>query len=739
MKTMSWRRAGPVLLGLALVAAALWWQHTDLRGASDLRDRLERLVYDWRFEVTRPFAGADSGARVTIVDIDEQALAAHGRWPWPRERVAELVARLHAAGAVVVGLDILFPEPQRNPVERARDLAEREGLSPDFRDRLTTLAARADGDARLAEALAGGTSVLGYHFRSDDGRKGALGPPLPLAEPLPLEQTRLRRADDYTGNLPALQKAAASGGFFTILPDSDGVLRRYHLVMGHDGEVHPSLALEMARQYLLSGPVEVATAPSGGALSVTGLDLGGLSVETGGDASVLVPYRGGAGAFPYLSAADVLAGEADAEALAGSLVLIGTSAAGLHDLRNTPLQAAYPGVEVHASVLAGLLGETFPRQPDWAEGAAFVLLLGLGGLLALGLPWLRPLALAVVTALAAGGVVAGNLAAWSTAHWVLPVAVPLILVLGLGMLNMAWGFLFESRSRRQIQGMFGQYVPPALVEELARDPERSASMEGERREMTVLFCDIRGFTTLSEQLDAGALKDLLNRYFTPMTRILFEHRGTVDKYVGDMIMAFWNAPLDDPDHARHAVDAARAMLAETERLKPELAALGYPEVNIGIGLNTGEMNVGNMGSEYRRAYTVLGDAVNLGARLEGLTKFYGVSLIIGETTRAAQPDLVCRPLDRVQVKGKEEPVTLYEPMGREDEVDSPTRERLEQLERALAAYWSRDWETARANFEALAAAEPERVVYQLYLERMATVDPAELPADWDGVFRHTSK
>ncbi|MFP4182337.1 MAG: CHASE2 domain-containing protein [Thiohalospira sp.] len=739
MKTMSWRRTGPILLGLALVVAALWWQHTDQREAADLRDRLEQLIYDWRFEVTRPFAEAETDAKIAIVDIDEASLSDHGRWPWPRETVAELVERLHAAGAVVVGLDILFPEPQRNPVERALELAGTDDLSPNFREELETLRDRADGDARLAEALSGGTSVLGYHFRSDDGRKGTLGPPLELADPLPVEQTRLRRADDYTGNLPAFQEAATSGGYFTVLPDGDGTLRRYHLLMGHEGEVHPSLALEMARQYLLSGPVEVATADSGGARSITDLDLDGLSVETASDASVLIPYRGGAGAFPYLSAADVLDGEADAEQLSGALVLVGTSAAGLHDLRNTPLQAAYPGVEVHASVLAGLLGETFPRQPDWAEGAAFLLLLGLGGLLTLGMPWLRPLALSVVTAAVAFGLVAANLAAWATTYWVLPAAVPLLLVLGLGMLNMAWGFLFESRSRRQIQEMFGQYVPPALVEELARDPEHSASMEGERREMTVLFCDIRGFTSLSEQLDAGALKDLLNRYFTPMTRILFEHRGTVDKYVGDMIMAFWNAPLRDPDHARHAVDAARAMLAETERLKPELAALGYPEVNIGIGLNTGDMNVGNMGSEYRRAYTVLGDAVNLGSRLEGLTKFYGVSLIIGETTRAAQPDLVCRPLDRVQVKGKEEPVTLYEPVGREEEVDATTRERLAELERALAAYWSRDWETARALFTELAAAEPERALYGLYLERMAAVDPAELPADWDGVFRHTSK
>jgi adenylate cyclase len=321
----------------------------------------------------------------------------------------------------------------------------------------------------------------------------------------------------------------------------------------------------------------------------------------------------------------------------------------------------------------------------------------------------------------------------------LPLALPVVMPVLLGMLNMAWGFLFEERSKRHLQGMFGQYVPPELVAELADNPDGLVSMEGERREMTVLFCDIRSFTTISEGLEPGELKDMLNRYFTPMTRIIFENRGTVDKYVGDMIMAFWGAPLEDPDHARHALVTALAMLEESERLKPELQAMGYPELNIGIGLNSGPMSVGNMGSEYRRAYTVLGDAVNLASRLEGLTKFYGVRLVVGDDTRAGQDDFLFRILDRVQVKGKDEPVDIHEPVGPRAELDPAVITEVEAHEAAVAAYRARDWETARAAFNKLATAHPDRVIYTLYLERMELVDPTTLPEDWDGVFRHTSK
>ena len=735
-------RVIPTMLGLLLVFAALWVQQTDRPGVADLRDRLEWIAYDLRFDLTRPFADVDPPAPVVIVDIDEASLAELGRWPWPRALLGELSEQMYNAGAIAVGWDVVFAEPERNIADQLVGHLELPGNgdpeAAELAERVQALAADLDGDARFAEGLARGEAILGYHFSTETERIGELGPPVETAAPLPLGRTRIPEVEHYVGNLPQLQAAAAGGGFFTILPDADGTLRNYNLLMGHDGEIYPSLALSMASHFLFADELGVETATSGGREVITALDVGGMNITTTADGAVGIPYRGTAGAFEYVSATDVLHGRIGDE-LAGALVLVGTTAQGLYDLRTTPLQSAYPGVEVHANVLAGLLAERFPYTPDWADALAFLFLLGLGVLLALGLPWLRPGLLVVVTIGAALSVVAGNVGLWTAQQWVLPLALPVVMLLLLGMLNMAWGFLFEERSKRQLQGMFGQYVPPALVSELADNPDGLNSMEGDRREMTVLFCDIRSFTTISEGLEPGELKDMLNRYFTPMTQLIFENRGTVDKYVGDMIMAFWGAPLEDPDHARHALITAMAMLEESERLKPELKALGYPELNIGIGLNSGPMSVGNMGSEYRRAYTVLGDSVNLASRLEGLTKFYGVQLVVGDDTRAGQDDFLFRTLDRVQVKGKDEPVAIHEPVGLRAELDPAVIAAVETHEAAVAAYRARDWETARSLFTELQANDPGRVIYGLYLERMKLIDPATLPDDWDGVFRHTSK
>lgn len=317
-------------------------------------------------------------------------------------------------------------------------------------------------------------------------------------------------------------------------------------------------------------------------------------------------------------------------------------------------------------------------------------------------------------------------------------ALPLGLVLALAVLNLAFGYLNEARQRGRLKDMFGQYVPPTLVEQMVRAPGRF-STAGESREMTVLFADIRSFTTLSETLTPGELKGLLNQFFTRMTRIIFERHGTIDKYVGDMIMAFWGAPLPDPDHALHATEAALEMLGAVESLRPELAAQGLPEISIGIGINTGVMNVGDMGSEFRRAYTVIGDAVNLGSRIEGLTKFYGAGLVIGEATRAQLGSFVCRRLDRVRVKGKTQGVEVYEPLCREDKAEPALRLEIERHHRALELYWAQQWDESCAEFEALHARAPQTRIYALYLERIDELRRRPLPADWDGVYDRRTK
>ncbi|HKJ88413.1 MAG TPA: adenylate/guanylate cyclase domain-containing protein, partial [Gammaproteobacteria bacterium] len=361
-------------------------------------------------------------------------------------------------------------------------------------------------------------------------------------------------------------------------------------------------------------------------------------------------------------------------------------------LHATPVQSVYPGVEVQASVLRGLLNRSFPRSPPWASGANFAFMLGVGLLLAVVLPFLRPLALTALTGVLALALVTGNLALWSQWHRVVPVALPLGLVLGLGALNLAYGFLFAGRGRRRLQEAFGQHVPPELVDEMTRTPGVADSMEGERRDMTVLFADIRDFSAIAEQLTAAELRDLLNRFFTHMTRIIFEHRGTVDKYVGDMVMAFWGAPLEDPEHARHGVRAALAMQEEAQRLRFQFQKEGLPDVEIGVGLNSGPMNVGNMGSEFRRSYTVIGDAVNLGARLEGLTNFYGADIVVSDVTREGlEEEILFRRLDRVQVRSREEPLTIFEPLCLREEASGELLAEVERLEEALTAFWRREW------------------------------------------------
>jgi adenylate cyclase len=745
MGLLRYRHLLPTLLSLAVVFVTLWAQVVDRGLVADLRDRLEYVAYDLRFNFTRPFHGQPEMADIAIVDVDEKSLEEQGQWPWPRYELARLVDRIFAAGAVVVGLDMTFPENERNLARRLEErLRGLEGvqLDPATQQLLDRAAPRLDGDRALARSLKDGEVVMGYMLDNESGRKGTLGPPL-RARGLPedLDRTPVRSLSDYVANLPELQNAARSGGFFSVFPDDDGIIRRYNLLLGHQGEVYPSLTLEMARQFMVARGVRVETAPLGDRLALESIAIPGLSqpIPTDGAGRVLVPYRGPRGSFPYISATDVLEGRLDEGELANTLVLVGSSAQGLYDLRATPVQNVYPGVEVHANVLAGLLQQDFPLRPNWAEGANFTFMALVGLLLALLLPRLSPLPLSVVTLAAFATVASVNLGLWIQYNWVLPLALPLVMVLALGLVNMAYGFLFEERNRRMIKSMFGQYVPPELVDEMVNDPDSAQSMEGERRDMTVLFADVRGFTTISESLTAAQLKDLLNRLFTPMTEVIFHNRGTIDKYEGDMIMAFWGAPLEDPEHHSHALEGAMQMLERNREVKEQLREAGLPEAEMGIGLNSGPMNVGNMGSEYRRAYTVLGDAVNLGARIEGLTKFYGARLLVGEQTAANQQGFLLRRVDRVRVKGKHEPVALYEPLARQSQASPALQAEVAEHERALEDYWALRWEEARRRFEALAADRPDDRVYQLYLERMDTMDPAELPADWDGVFEHTSK
>ncbi|HMC13713.1 MAG TPA: adenylate/guanylate cyclase domain-containing protein, partial [Gallionellaceae bacterium] len=393
---------------------------------------------------------------------------------------------------------------------------------------------------------------------------------------------------------------------------------------------------------------------------------------------------------------------------------------------------------VHANMIAGILDQNIKQKPPYVLGAEVVLLLIVGGALSLLLPLLSPVRVTLVAGGTLIAVVVFNVWMWQTANLDLPIANCLMLIAGLFALNMSYGYFIESRTKRQITSLFGQYVPAELVEEMSKHPEQ-VSMEGESREMTILFSDVRGFTTISEGLDPKELSQFMNEFLTPFSRVIYKHRGTIDKYMGDCIMAFWGAPLRSTDHARNAIMAGLEMCQVLRELQQKFKARGWPEIRLGIGINTGRVSVGNMGSELRVAYTVMGDAVNLASRLESITKQYRVDFIVGESTREAAPDLVYRELDLVRVKGKDKPVAIYEPIGAEGEVEPALLEEIKLFHQVLRMYRKQEWDRAELQLYSLQRMFPKSRLYQVYADRVAFFRSNPPPAGWDGVFVFETK
>jgi adenylate cyclase len=468
------------------------------------------------------------------------------------------------------------------------------------------------------------------------------------------------------------------------------------------------------------------------------IDIGSVRVPVDAQVTALVPYRGRQGSFKYVSATDVLHGMVPSNELRNKIVLVGTTTPGLFDLRATPVASVYPGVEIHANLITGMLDGNIKQKPPYVLGAEVVLLLFSGLAMALVLPLVNPLRATMLTVVVLAAVFASNVLVWTEGNLVLPLASGLLMIAMLFALNMSYGFFVESRAKRQITGLFGQYVPPELVDEMSRDPE-SFSMEGESRELSVLFTDVRGFTTISEGLDPKQLSRLMNEFLTPLTRVIYKHRGTIDKYMGDCIMAFWGAPLGDPQHARSAVLAGLEMHKVLDPLQPHFKEMGWPPIHIGVGVNSGRMSVGNMGSEIRLAYTVMGDAVNLASRLEGLTKEYGVDMIVGEGTRVEVSDVIFRELDRVKVKGKDEPVTIFEPIGPAAETAKAVQDELKLWGQVLKLYRARDWDMAELQLLNLQKGNAASGLYKLFLGRIAFFRSNPPEQGWDGSWKFETK
>jgi len=765
----------PIVLGLLITALVVWVQVARPAGLSQLIQRLDHLVYDQRFELM-PKPLKNPAYKIVIVDIDERSMQVEGRFPWSRAKLALLVDKLAHNGVLVTGFDITFPEHQRNPVDEVLDGADAT-LPEETRQSLQQLEEALDADAALARSIANPAMdvALAVSLNSLQSMQyGTLPEPIVAIDAGLADSLQLQRMMGYIGNIAPLQEAADGAGIMNQSPDVDGVIRRVPLVLRYEDNLYPTLALEMARLFYFEDRFELVTPTMGGAQQIEAIRIGGSAsayqIPTDSRGQVLVPYVGkswlsGEGQYPYISATDVMHDNVDPQLLDGALVLVGTTASGLFDLRPTPLEAVYPGVEVHANLLNGILSSfavhevdagssadarqavstpldqpqtPFPYKPVWEEGAMVVSLVLGGVLLSLLLPHLGPAVLALVSAALVVALVWANFMLWAGQRMDLSLTLPLLLVLLLCIVNMSYGFLRERLTRKAIKGMFDQYVPPAHIDAMLKEPD-NYGFAGESREMTVLFADIRDFTSVSEGLSASEVKQFLNDFFSPVTGIIFSYNGTIDKYVGDMVMAFWGAPLEDPNHRAHAVAAALDIVRRVTTMRQEFQARGLPDITIGVGVNTGMMNVGDMGSIYRRSYSVLGDAVNLGSRLEGLTRFYGVTLLVGEETVSGVDDFLFRLVDKVMVKGKDTAVRIHEPLCRSAEASAGLREEVALHHAALAHYFAQRWDSASRQFALLQAQHPQTALYGIYLDRIARLRGATLPGDWDGTWQHTEK
>jgi adenylate cyclase len=690
--------------------------------------------------------------RIVILDIDEKSLQEIGRWPWPRDVMARIVDKLFDDYRIgIVGFDVVFAEADYSSGIRVLDEMAKKELrqAAGFQEVYQKLRPSLDNDGLFAKAIAGKPVVLGYYLNSEKDAKRLAAIPEPV---LPKGTFTGRSVgfltwEGYGGNIPEILKSAATAGHFNPRVDDDGVIRRVPMLVQLDGAYYESLSLAMIRTLIAAQSpdrrfpaVEPGFAPERFASRYTGLEwikVGPVTIPVDDEVTALIPYRGGKFSFPYISLADVAFDRVHPDRLRGKVALVGTTAPGLLDLRATPVDSVYPGVEIHANLLAGMIDMAQGRpglkqKPPYMLGAEVVLLVIGGLVLAALIPMVSALWATIATLAGLVLIVAFNLGIWSGAGMVLPLAASVLMTGALYTMNMAYGYFVESRSKRQFTELFGQYVPPELVDEMARDPEKY-SMEPKAAELTILFSDVRGFTSISEQLSPEDLKEYINQYLTDMSGIIRHHRGTLDKYIGDAIMAFWGAPVADADHARQGVITALEMQRECVKLREKFRARGWPDFYIGVGLNSGPVRVGDMGSQVRKAYTAMGDAVNLASRLEGRTKFYGVGILVGEATRELVKDVVYRELDLIKVKGKDTAVRIFEPVGLEGEVDKKTQDELKLWNQTLRAYRAQQWDQVEVNLINLQRMSPDRELYKLYADDVARFRKTPPPAGWEGV------
>ena len=681
---------------------------------------------------------------VTIVDIDENSLGSPklGQWPWPRTRIADIITNLTNLGAVVIAFDAVFSEPDRlNPDLAAESFGN---LDEATREKLKSLPSN---DQILAEAVRHSRVVLGESGLPQ--KQVELDNNLPVTGLATLGEEPHPFLYNFPGllrNVPVLEEAAAGRGLLTIKPERDGIVRRVPMIMLAQGTLMPSLSFEILRVASGSDTILVRTDKPG----ITSIAVKGFQIPTDANGQLWVHYAQSDRSI-YVSAIDVLENRVPREKIDGKLILIGTSSVGLNDIKTTPVSPAMPGVEIHAQVLESALTGAVVSQPSYGISFEFLAALLLGLLVIAFAPKFGPVTLIAFGALFASVLIGASWYFYIRHRELIDFTYPLLSTTAIYLTLIFSIFVREQKQRKQIRGQFAQYMSPVLVEQLAQSPEK-LKLGGEERVLTIMFSDVRGFTTISESYknDPQGLTALMNRFLTPLTNAILARKGYIDKYMGDAIMAFWNAPLDDKEHQLNACEAALDMLEKIDELNTvrELEARegGHPFIplKVGVGLNTGVGVVGNMGSELKFNYSVLGDSVNLASRLEGQSKEYGFPIIVGSKTALAVKDkFAILELDFIMVKGKKEPEVIYAVAGREETAHSGRFQRLRNLTiEMLACYRSRDWDGALGAIERGRRTDEAgalELLYNLYEARIQGYRKNPPPEDWNGAFALLTK
>lgn len=757
-----WQSIDVVAPMLVLIAAiALRW--ADPQFMQDLRlqvfDQYQRIMprpYHPQWQAQTGTVG------VGIVDVDEASLARYGQWPWPRDLIARLLGELQQQGAAGVAVDMVFAEPDRTSLDvvvpRLGQIKAYAALREQFKKLQAQDHTLTSNDDFLAATLRQlPTTVLGFSFTNrKPEREPALKKGVIYAGSNPY--WALPAFSGATANLAVLESAAAGIGSINVGKDSDGLIRRVPLVFAlgdsEQARLYPSLVAEVLRVVqgesqsvrLKSADASGESFFGGGSVGIVKARIGAIEIPTDESGQVSL-WDSGHQPQRYIPAWQVLERQVDPVRLEGQILFLGTSAPGLADLRSTPLESVIPGVEIHAQIAEQILSQTFLNRPDYSKGLELVLMSVLGLVLILAIRRLRAIVGAALGLVMIAAALGFSWYAFTELRLLLDPLYVAACALAVYLVASIFHFARSEADKRHVRSAFGRYLSPALVEQLARNPEK-LRLGGEMREMTLLFCDIRGFTTISEQFDPPGLTRFINAFLTPMTETILAHGGTIDKYIGDCIMAFWNAPLDVPDHPASACRATLQMFARLQVLNAKLELDAEREqrtfipIKVGAGLNSGPVCVGNMGSDMRFDYSVLGDAVNLASRLESQSKNYAVDIVIGANTESAiRGDFATLELDFIKVKGKLAPVRIHALMGDKSMLESkPFQQQVAQHQEMLKAYNAQNWHECVRFCQALAIDWPELSgFYGVYLARAADFRANPPGVDWDGVYVATSK